>query len=115
MIEFLRWLWSISWSLGGLSASAFVLAIVAVFVLPRIFAGLPEWVRTMLIMVAVGAGMHTLGYGKGRHDERVYYKSKINREISKAVRNGQEATAKALQEFDDAPDDLPDDGFRRDD
>lgn len=114
MIEFFRWLWSIGWSAGGLSVGTLILSVLALIILPRIFAALPEWVRNVLILIAVGAALHTIGYAKGRHDERVYYKAKINRQIGKAVQKGDDARAQTLQEFDDA-DDLPDDGFRRDD
>lgn len=114
MIEFFRWLWSISFSLGGLSVVTCILAIVALLVGSRILALLPDWAKTVLIFIAVGAGLYAVGYGTGRHDERGFYKGRINREIAKNVLKGEHARAEALQEFDNAHD-LPDDGFRRSD
>lgn len=113
MIEFFRWLWSIGWSFGGLSALTSIGAIVLLLVGSRLLAILPDWTRSVLIVVAIAAGTGSVMYGKGRHDERVYYKSKINREIGKAVQRGDDARAKALEDFDSA-EDVPDDGFRRD-
>lgn len=113
IIEFGRFLWSISWSTGGLSAVACVLAVIGLLVASRVLAVLPEWSRTVLILIAVGAGMHTIGYGSGRHDERGFYKGRINREIASSILKGDAAREKALREFD-ASNDMPDDGFRRD-
>ncbi len=114
ILEWGRWLWSISWSLGGLSVVTCIIAVVGLLVASRFLAVLPDWAKTVLILVAVGAGMFAAGYTAGRVDERAFYKARINREIAKSVIKGDTARTQALKEFDRA-DDLPDDGFRRDD
>lgn len=78
----------------------FLLALVRPF-LPYIIAG-------GVVLAAV------LGWGEKRYwDGRSDYKAKIEREIAKAVKKGDTARAKALEDFDKS-EEVPDDGFARD-
>lgn len=113
-MEFLRWLGSIAFSLGGLSLLSSIVALVLLLVFARVFGALPEWARNVLIVIAIAGALGAFGYGKGRADERAFYKDKLAREIKHAVAKGDAARARALAKFDSSVD-LPDDGFARDD
>lgn len=72
--------------------------------------------KVTIYLIILGAIAASYGgtYLKGRSDGKAAYKTKIDREIAKATRNGNDAAAKALRDFDALPDgELPDDGFRR--
>lgn len=65
-------------------------------------------------IAAIVAAAFGATYVKGRMDGRAAYKAKIEREIDRAVKDGNAARARELRRFDALPDDsVPDDGFRR--
>lgn len=78
-------------------------------ILAFILGPIGRWLVTGFGILAIAGGI----YAKGRIDERAGYKAKIEREISDAINKGDSARADALRKFDAAPDELPDDGFRR--
>ncbi len=78
-------------------------------ILAFVFSPIGRYVAIGLVFVAAIGGVYT----KGRYDGRTSYKAKIEREIKDAVDKGDAARADALRRFDAAPDELPDDGFRR--
>jgi hypothetical protein len=74
-----------------------------------LFSPLGRYVVIGLVAIAAIGGVYT----KGRIDGRSSYKAKIEREIANAIEKGDAARERALRDFDAAPDELPDDGFRR--
>jgi hypothetical protein len=78
-------------------------------ILAFIFSPIGRYAVIALVAVSAVTGI----YVKGRSDGRTSYKAKIEREISDAINKGDAARADALRRFDAAPDELPDDGFRR--
>ncbi len=68
-----------------------------------------RWLMGGLVIVSVLGGV----YLKGRSDGKSDYKAKIEREISKAIKDGKDAKAAALREFDAVVDGVRDDGFSR--
>lgn len=94
----------------GMVISAGLLA--AWFFIPEV-PWLTTKARKLLLMVGLGVGIYTLGYGTGAVEGVQRYKAQIARAIDKAVKKGDTAKAKALEEFD-ASKEIPDDGFARD-
>lgn len=94
----------------GLVVSAGLLA--AWFFIPEV-PWITSKVRKLLLMAGLIIGAYTLGYGTGAVEGIANYKAQIAREIAKAVKKGDAAKAKALEEFD-ASKEIPDDGFARD-
>jgi hypothetical protein len=78
-------------------------------ILAFFFSPLGRVVAIGLAALAIVGGAYT----KGRFDGRASYKAKIEREIANAIEKGDAARERALRDFDAAPDELPDDGFRR--
>jgi hypothetical protein len=74
---------------------------------------LTDRLRTGLLIAGISVGVATIAYGKGRYDENIVYRTKIEREKADAIEKGDAARERALRDFDAAPDELPDDGFRR--
>ncbi len=68
-----------------------------------------RWLIGGLTVVSLLGGI----YLKGRSDGKADYKAKIEREISKAIKDGKDAKAAALREFDAVVDGVRDDGFSR--
>lgn len=112
IMDFLSFLFGLALSKFGIGLVLSAALICAWWLVPPI-PWLTDRLRMGLLMLGIAIGVATLAYGKGRYDERVVYKAKIEREKADAIQKGDDARERALREFDAAPDELPDDGFQR--